>query len=104
MVAQERLRRSRRRSSWSRPRPASGCFGRRAWQRDRAHEVQVGECPPALLEAEAVAREELIRHREPDEAEGQLVDETSVGTVEERHGRETCGLCLLYTSPSPRDS
>src|SRR6187200_274428 len=68
---------------------ASGRFGRCAGQRDRAHEVQVGERPPAFLEAESVAREELVRHGEPDEAQRQLLDEPSVRAGEERHGGET---------------
>src|SRR5262249_3683163 len=66
----------------------SGRFGRCARERDRAHEVEVGERPPTLVETQPVAREELVRNREADELERQCLDETSVGTVEERDCRE----------------
>jgi len=41
--------------------------------------------PPALLEAEAVAGEQLVGHGEADVAEVDVVHEPPVGAVEQRH-------------------
>ena len=51
-------------------------------------DVQVGQRPPALVQPEPVPGEELVRDGEPDVVERHVVHEPSVGTVEERHGRE----------------
>ena len=50
--------------------------------------MQVGQGAPALVEAEPVPGEELVRNRKPDVAEWHVVHEPPVGTVEERHRRE----------------
>jgi hypothetical protein len=42
--------------------------------------------PVALVEVEAVADEELVRHREAHVADGEIVDESPVGAVEEGDG------------------
>ena len=77
-------RRSRGRSNARGPRVSrSGGLGRRARERDRADEVEVGERAPALVEAEPVAGEQLVRHGEADEAERQLVDEAAVGAIQQ---------------------
>ena len=47
-----------------------------------------GQVAPAAVEVEAVADEELVRHREADVADRQVVDEAPVRAVEERHRRE----------------
>jgi hypothetical protein len=46
--------------------------------------VKIGQVAVALVEVEAVADEELVRHREADVANRQVVDEASVRPVEER--------------------
>ena len=53
--------------------------------------MQVGQGAPALVEAEPVPGEELVRDGEPDVAERHVVHEPPVGTVEERHRREARG-------------
>jgi hypothetical protein len=50
--------------------------------------VEVRQVPEPLLEVEAVADEQLVRHGETDVAHGQVVDETPVRAVEQRHDRE----------------
>ena len=52
-------------------------------------DVQVGQRAPALVQPEPVAGEELVRDGEADVAERHVVDEPPVGTVEQRHRRET---------------
>jgi hypothetical protein len=48
--------------------------------------------PVAIVaEVEAVADEELVRHREADVAHRKVVDEPPVGPVEKRDRRERCG-------------
>jgi hypothetical protein len=54
--------------------------------------VQVGKVPVPLVEIEAVADEKLVRNREADIAEGKVFDEAAIGAVEQRHGREGCGV------------
>src|SRR5690348_15421677 len=54
-------------------------------------EAQVGELAIPLLEVEAVADVELVGHRETDIADGEVVDEPAVGTVEEGHGGNGVG-------------
>ncbi len=54
--------------------------------------MEFGQRAPALVQAEAVTCEQLVRHGEPDEAKRQLVDEPPVRTIEERHRREACRL------------
>ncbi len=49
-----------------------------------ADEAQVGQVAVALVELEAVADEELVRDREADVADGQVVDQPAVGPVEQR--------------------
>src|SRR5687768_7030269 len=51
-------------------------------------EVQVRERAPALVEAEAVAGEELVGDGEADVVERDVVDEPTVRPVEQRHGRQ----------------
>lgn len=48
------------------------------------HEVEVAEPPPALLEVEPVAGEELVRDGEADVTDRQVVDESAVRPVEQR--------------------
>jgi hypothetical protein len=54
--------------------------------------VQVREVPEPLVEVEAVADEELVRHREADVAHGEVVHEAPVRPVEQGHRRERRGL------------
>ena len=54
--------------------------------------MQVGQVPVALLQVEPVADEELVRHGEADVADGQVLDEAAIRTVEERHGGERGGI------------
>jgi hypothetical protein len=53
--------------------------------------VQVREVAVPLGDVEAVADEELIRDREADVPDRQVVDEPAVGTVEQRHRRQRAG-------------
>ena len=46
--------------------------------------MQVGKVAPPLVQVEAVAREELIRHREAHVPDREVVHEPAVGAVEER--------------------
>ena len=62
-----------------------GRRGRQGFGRDVA---EVGQRAPALLEPEAVAGEQLVRHREADVAEADVLDEAAVGAVEQRDGRD----------------
>ena len=48
--------------------------------------MEIGERTPALVQAEAVPRKELVRDREADVLERDIVDESPVRAVEERHG------------------
>ena len=50
--------------------------------------MEVGQRPPALVEAEAVAGEELVGHREADVMQRDVVDEAAIRPVEERHRGE----------------
>jgi hypothetical protein len=50
--------------------------------------VQVGQVAVALADVEAVADEQLVGDGEPDVAYGQILDEPSVGPVEQRHDGE----------------
>ena len=50
--------------------------------------MQVGQRAPALVQAEPVAREQLVGNGEADEAERKLVHEPPVRPVEQGHGRE----------------
>jgi hypothetical protein len=52
----------------------------------RRDEVEIRERPPALVEAQPVAGEELVRDGEADVVEWDVVDQTPVGAVEERDG------------------
>src|SRR5882672_9414149 len=47
---------------------------------------QVGQLPPPFVEIEAVADEHLVGHDEADVADGEVVHESSVWPVEQRHG------------------
>src|SRR5579885_1114177 len=49
-----------------------------------SHEPQVGQVPVPLAELEPVADEELVRDRESDVPDGEIVDEPAVRPVEER--------------------
>ena len=60
----------------------------RALDAELADEPQVGQVPVALPELEAVPDEELVRDREADVANGQVVDEAAVGPVEQRRDVE----------------
>src|SRR6266516_6909087 len=48
-----------------------------------ANQAEVGQVPVALVELESVADEELVRDREADVADGQVVDQPPVRPVEE---------------------
>jgi hypothetical protein len=50
--------------------------------------VQVGEVAIPLLQVEAVPDEELVRHGEAHVAHGEILDEPTVRTIEQGHGRE----------------
>ena len=58
-------------------------------------EAQVGQLAPPLLEIEAVADEELVRHDEADVADREIVDESAVGAVEQRDGGDLARLAKL---------
>ena len=64
-----------------------------------ADEMQVGQVAPALVQVEAVADEELVRDREADIADGQIVDEAAVGPVEERRHVERGGVAQRRSRP-----
>jgi hypothetical protein len=51
-------------------------------------EMQVGQGTPAFVQAEPVAGEELVGDREADVVERHVVDEATVGAVEERDRRK----------------
>ena len=50
--------------------------------------MQVRERAPALVEPQSVAGEELVRNREPDVPERDVVDESAIRSIEKRHRRE----------------
>src|ERR1051326_293779 len=54
----------------------------------RGADVEVGQVPVPLVQVEAVADEELVRDRETDVADGEVVHEPAVGAVEQRGDRE----------------
>ncbi len=54
--------------------------------------MQVRVRTPALVQAEAVAGEELVRNREADVPERDVVHESPVRAVEERHRRQACRI------------
>ena len=54
--------------------------------------MKVGQVAVALLEVEAVPDEELVRDREADVADGQILDQAAVRAVEKRCGRERARL------------
>ena len=54
--------------------------------------MQVGQVAVALLEIEAVSHEELVGHREAHVADGHVLDQAAIRTVEERHGRQRGGI------------
>src|SRR5438105_7641362 len=58
-------------------------------------DVEIREVPMLLLEVEAVAGEELVRDDEADVANGQVVDEATVRTVEKCRGDERMRLAEL---------
>ena len=64
---------------------AAGGLGRRLARRV-ADDVEVREVPVALAQVEAVADEEVVRCGEADVAHRQVVDESPVRPVEQRHG------------------
>ena len=76
----------------------SGGLGGRARECDRADEVEIGERAPALVEAEPIAGEQLVRHGEADEAKRELVDEAAVGAVEKRDRSQARGLAQTERS------
>src|SRR5262245_55955992 len=51
------------------------------------NQAKIRQISPALVEIEPVADEELVRHGESDVLHGQVVDEPTVGPVEE-HGTD----------------
>ena len=59
----------------------------------RRRSAAPGQRAPALVEPEAVAGEELVRHGEADVARAGFVDEPPVGPVEQRHRREARPAC-----------
>src|SRR5436309_14850914 len=71
---------------------ALGGFARGVRQLGADDDVQVGQRAPALVEAEPVACEELVRNREADVPKRNVLDEASVWTVEQRHRREARGV------------
>jgi hypothetical protein len=54
--------------------------------------VQVGQVPIALRDVEPVADEELVGDREADVANGQILDEAAVRSVEQGHDSQRGGL------------
>ena len=50
--------------------------------------MEVWKRSPALVESEAVAGEELVRNRKARVSKGNLLDEPTVRTIEERHRRK----------------
>jgi hypothetical protein len=54
--------------------------------------MEIREVPVLLREVEAIAHEELVGDREPDVADGKILDEPAVRTVEQRDGRERRGV------------
>jgi hypothetical protein len=57
--------------------------------------VQVRQVPVPLGQVEAVTDEELVRHREPDVPDRQVLDEAAVRAVEERDRGERAGRAEL---------
>jgi hypothetical protein len=55
-------------------------------------EPQVREIPPAAVQVEPVADEELVRHREADVADRKVLDQAPVRAVEECHGGQGARL------------
>ena len=54
--------------------------------------MQVGQVAVALVEVEAVSHEELVGHREAHVADGHVLHQAAIGTVEQRHGRQRGGI------------
>jgi hypothetical protein len=52
------------------------------------HDPHVREAPEPSLQVESVADEEVVGHREADVAERDVVDEPTVGPVQQRAGRD----------------
>jgi hypothetical protein len=50
--------------------------------------VEIRKVPEALVQVEAVADEQLVGDGEADVADGEVLDEAAVGTVEQRDGGE----------------
>ena len=67
------------------------CLGRRSGQSHRNDEVQIRECTPTLVEPQSVAGEELVRNRETDVVERDLVDQSAIRSIEQRYSREAGG-------------
>src|SRR6266540_6248887 len=57
----------------------------------RRANVQIRQVPEALVQVEAVAHEQLVGHGEADVADRQVVDETPVRPVEQRHDADGGG-------------
>ena len=55
-------------------------------------DAQVWESAPPVVEVEAIADEELVRHREAGVPEREVVDEPAVRAIEESANRKTGGL------------
>ena len=53
--------------------------------------MEVREVAEPFVDVESVPDEELVRDREPDVADGKVVDKPPVGTIEERRDRERGG-------------
>jgi hypothetical protein len=60
-------------------------MGRRRGKGVGGDVVEIRQCAPALDEPETVSGEQLVGDGEADVAEGQVVDEPPVGSIEERH-------------------
>ena len=79
---------------WIFTRSASPC-GARDKPSGPVDDAEVRKAPPAVVEVEAVADEELVGHREARVAEREVVDEASIRAVEECADREARGLAQL---------